>query len=103
MLKFKGRQRTAAGGLTTRSCSSSTRSRRSPLGASAVFERRRRGTRTICSLVSGKQRALADAVDSVLHAERLDGKAKRTYRLSLDLLPDGAIIAPSGSESRLRR
>jgi hypothetical protein len=54
-------------------------------------------------LFSGKkQRASADAMDSVLHAERLDGKAKRTYRLSLDSLPDGAMVALDGEVFAVR-
>jgi hypothetical protein len=32
-------------------------------------------------------------MDDVLHAERLDGRAKRTHRRMLDMLPDGAMIA----------
>jgi hypothetical protein len=37
--------------------------------------------------------ANADGMDRVLHAERLDGRRKRTYRARLDLLPDGAYVA----------
>jgi len=32
-------------------------------------------------------------MDAALHAERLDGKAKRTYRRMIDDLPDGAMVA----------
>ncbi len=32
----------------------------------------------------------ADAIDARLHAERLEGRAKRTYRSALASLPDGA-------------
>ena len=44
----------------------------------------------------------SDAMDSVLHAERLDGKAKRTYRRSLDSLPDGAMVALDGEVFAVR-
>ena len=35
----------------------------------------------------------ADAMDLVLHADRLDGKAKRTYEARLGELPDGVVVA----------
>jgi len=38
-------------------------------------------------------RVSAPAMDDVLHAERLDGKAKRIHRRKIDTLPDGAMIA----------
>ena len=41
---------------------------------------------------SGVQRASAKAMDEILHAERLDGKVKRTHRQKIDTLPDGAMI-----------
>jgi len=34
----------------------------------------------------------ADEMDVVLHAERLDGRAKRRHRVAIDDLPDGAMI-----------
>jgi hypothetical protein len=34
----------------------------------------------------------ADAMDRVLHADRLDGRAKRTFEAALGDLPDGVII-----------
>ena len=37
-----------------------------------------------------------DAIDRVLHAERLDGRAKRRHRLAAAALPDGAVIASAG-------
>lgn len=40
----------------------------------------------------------ADAMDEVIHSERLAGRAKRRHRMALDTLPDGAMIAlPSES------
>ena len=44
----------------------------------------------------------ADAMDHVLHADRLDGRTKRTYEAALGELPDGVIVthgapAPGGA------
>jgi len=47
-------------------------------------------------------RATADAMDDVLHGERLDGRAKRTHRGPVDTLPDGAVIAVDGEAFALR-
>jgi hypothetical protein len=35
-------------------------------------------------------------IDARLHAERLDGNAKRTHRLAIDDLPDGAFVTFAG-------
>jgi hypothetical protein len=40
-----------------------------------------------------RQRPRADEMDLVLHAERLDGRAKRLHRRSIDGLPEGAFVA----------
>jgi hypothetical protein len=72
-------------------------------GHRPCFECRRQDAERFAVLFSGKkQRASADAMDSVLHAERLDGKAKRTYRLSLGSLPDGAMVALDGEVFAVR-
>jgi hypothetical protein len=44
---------------------------------------------------NGVEAPNAAAIDAVLHAERLDGRAKRLHMLSgrLDALPDGAMVA----------
>ena len=39
----------------------------------------------------------ADDIDRVLHAERLDGRAKRKHPARLGDLPDGAMIGEDGS------
>ena len=39
----------------------------------------------------------ADAMDRVLHAERLEGARKRSYRASFDTLPDGTYVALGGA------
>ena len=55
------------------------------------------------ALFSGQaQRASAAAMDSVLHAERLAGKARRTHRRAIDTLPDGAMIARDGEAFAVR-
>ena len=72
-------------------------------GHRPCFECRRQDAELFAVLFSGKkQRASADAMDSVLHAERLDGKAKRTHRRSLDSLPDGAMVALDGEVFAVR-
>ena len=38
----------------------------------------------------------ADAMDRVLHAERLDGRKKRIYRAPITTLPDGTYVALEG-------
>lgn len=39
----------------------------------------------------------ADAMDAVLHAERLDGRTKRTWHADLDTLPDGTFVLLDGT------
>ena len=41
-------------------------------------------------------RPYADAMDAVLHDQRLDGRTKRLHRREIDALPDGAFIALDG-------
>ena len=50
------------------------------------------------NLFSGQcKRASAPVMDKILHAERLDGKAKRLHRRAIDDLPVGAMIALDGA------
>lgn len=66
-------------------------------GHRPCFECRRKDAERFALLFSGKkQRASAAAMDQILHAERLDGKAKRSHRAKLDTLPDGAMISLDG-------
>ena len=66
-------------------------------GHRPCFECRRKDAERFALLFSGKkQRASAVAMDKILHAERLDGKAKRGHRARLDTLPDGAMISLEG-------
>ena len=63
-------------------------------GHRPCFECRRKDAENFAALFSGKKkRASAPAMDLVLHAERLYGKAKRLHRLPIGELPDGAMIA----------
>lgn len=63
-------------------------------GHRPCFECRRRDAKLFATLFAGKrQRAAAATMDKALHAERLDGKAKRRHPRKIDLLPDGAMIA----------
>ena len=43
-----------------------------------------------------------DDIDRVLHAERLDGRRKRTYRERFAALPDGAFVALDGAACLVR-
>jgi hypothetical protein len=67
-------------------------------GHRPCFECRRQDAENFAALFSGKstskrKRATAPAMDRVLHAERLNGKAKRLHRRAIDSLADGAMIA----------
>ena len=72
-------------------------------GHRPCFECRRKDAERFAQLFSGKtKRASAPAMDDALHAERLNGKAKRTHRRKLDALPDGAMIAFEGDAFAVR-
>jgi hypothetical protein len=72
-------------------------------GHRPCFECRRKDAETFAILFSGKkERASAPAMDVVLHAERMDGKAKRRHRVAIDGLPDGTMIALDGEAFALR-
>jgi hypothetical protein len=63
-------------------------------GHRPCFECRRKDAEQFALLFSGKaKRASAPAMDKLLHAERLDGKAKRKHRMPFASLPDGAFVA----------
>ncbi|MEJ2623251.1 MAG: hypothetical protein P8Z80_01500 [Pseudolabrys sp.] len=72
-------------------------------GHRPCFECRRKDAELFARLFSGKpQRASAPAMDKLLHAERLDGKAKRIHQRDIDTLPDGAMIAFDGAAFAVR-
>jgi hypothetical protein len=47
-------------------------------------------------------RPYAGEMDEVLHGERLQGRAKRLHRRSIDALPDGAFVAMDGAAFAVR-
>ena len=67
-------------------------------GHRPCFECRRKDAERFALLFQRQRNsaASAPAMDKVLHAERLDGKAKRVHFRALDALPDGAMIARDG-------
>jgi hypothetical protein len=72
-------------------------------GHRPCFECRRKEAENFAALFArGRPRARAAAMDDVLHAERLDGKAKRSYLRKIDRLPDGAMIALGGDAFAVR-
>jgi hypothetical protein len=70
-------------------------------GHRPCFECRRKDALAFASRFPGG-RVSAPAMDDVLHAERLDGKAKRIHRRNIDTLPDGAMIARDGEAYAVR-
>ena len=44
-----------------------------------------------------RTRPYADAMDTVLHDERLDGRTKRLHRRAIDALPDAAFVLLDGA------
>ena len=69
-------------------------------GHRPCFECRRKDAQAFAALFPGKHKA--PDMDLVLHAERLDGKAKRMHRRRIDSLPDGAMIVIGGDAFALR-
>jgi len=93
VLKFKGRQRNVWGRYYTELFFLDEVTAFAA-GHRPCFECRRRDAERFALLFSGKaKRASAGAMDKLLHAERLHGKAKRTHRRNIDSLPDGAMVA----------
>lgn len=72
-------------------------------GHRPCFECRRKDAERFGALFLGQKiRAGAAVMDKVLHAERLDGKAKRVHRRALDALPDGAMIVVDAAPFAVR-
>jgi hypothetical protein len=65
-------------------------------GHRPCFECRRREALAFAECWSAP-RPSAPEMDAVLHAQRLDGGAKKRHRLPLEALPDGAMIAVDGT------
>lgn len=101
-LKFKGRQRDVWGRYYTELFFLDEITALAA-GHRPCFECRRTDAESFALLFSGKKnRASATAMDKVLQAERLNGKAKRTHRRKLDKLPDGTMIVLNGEAFAIR-
>jgi hypothetical protein len=61
-------------------------------GHRPCFECRRADARAFAAAFARGPAMSADEIDRVLHAERLDGRAKRGHRRALDGLPDGSVL-----------
>src|SRR5262249_435361 len=96
VLKFKGRQRDVWGRYYTELFFLAEVTALSA-GHRPCFEGRRREAEDFAErwrvAFRMRERPRAPDMDEVLQAERLDGRAKRTHRLKIDDLPDGAMIA----------
>ncbi|HEU5017176.1 MAG TPA: hypothetical protein VFT69_04305 [Pseudolabrys sp.] len=72
-------------------------------GHRPCFECRRKHAEEFAWLFSGSgKRAIATAMDKVLHAERLAGKGKRTHCCAIDDLPDGVMAVRDGQAFAVR-
>lgn len=72
-------------------------------GHRPCFECRRRDAQKFAALFGGKAApARAAEMDNALHAERLDGAAKRVHRLPIDSLPDAAFLTLDGAVYAVR-
>jgi hypothetical protein len=99
VLAFKGRQRNVWGKYYTELFFLDEPTALAA-GHRPCFECRRAEATDFALKFSGQDvRASAPAMDDVLHAERLDGRAKRLHRRKLDDLPDGAFITMSGADA----
>ena len=69
-------------------------------GHRPCFECRRKDAQAFAAHFPGVNSA--GGMDTILHAERLDGKAKRLHGAKIDALPDGAMIALAGAAFAVR-
>ena len=70
-------------------------------GHRPCFECRRAAAKTFLAAFPGGARS-ADAMDEVLHRERLEGRRKRLWRARPSALPDGAFVSLDGRAHALR-
>ena len=101
VLEFKGRQRDVWGRYYTELFFLDEVTALAA-GHRPCFECRRKDAGGIRGAFSWRKKSARPAMDEVLHAERLDGKAKRLHRRKLDELPDGAMIALDGDAYAVR-
>ncbi|MBI1203085.1 MAG: hypothetical protein GC182_11295 [Rhodopseudomonas sp.] len=77
-------------------------------GHRPCFECRRHAAEHFAALFVGGEagsvhdRVRAATMDAKLHAERLDGKAKRRHRQNLDEMPDGVMVVNDGAAYAVR-
>ncbi len=70
-------------------------------GHRPCFECRRAAAKAFAAAFPGEAKN-ADAMDAVLHRERLDGRRKRLWRTRLGALPEAAFVAIDGRPHALR-
>jgi len=92
VLSFKGRQRNVWGRYYTELFFLDEVTALAA-GHRPCFECRRDDATDFALKFAGSDtRASAPAMDDILHAERIDGRAKRSHRRKLDALPDGVVV-----------
>ena len=102
MLSFKGRQRNVWGRYYTELFFLDEVTALAA-GHRPCFECRRDDANDFALKFAGSDiRASAPEMDDVLHAERLDGRAKRLHRRALDDVPDGAFVVLDGEPLAVR-
>lgn len=69
-------------------------------GHRPCFECRRKDAQAFAALFPRAHKA--PDMDTILHRERLEGRAKRRHRAAIDALPDGAMIAREDEAFALR-
>src|SRR6478736_6415083 len=70
-------------------------------GHRPCFECRRKDAQAFAAAFPLKGCVRAPAMDDILHAERLDGRKKRTHRMAAASLPDGTMIVRDGAPHAL--
>jgi hypothetical protein len=102
LLAFKGRQRNVWGKGYTELFFLDEPTALSA-GHRPCFECRRKDAQAFAAAFARGRRLAAHPyapeMDRVLHAERLDGRAKRKHRMLIDNLPDGAFITLGGDDA----
>jgi hypothetical protein len=99
VLSFKGRQRNVWGRYYTELFFLDEVTALAA-GHRPCFECRRGDANDFALMFAGGDvRASAPEMDDILHAERLDGRAKRLHRRKLDALPDGVVVRLNGDHA----
>lgn len=99
VLDFKGRQRTVWGDSYTELFFLDEVTALAA-GHRPCFECRRKDAQAFASVFPNAD--MAPEMDTILHRERLDSRAKRSHRADVDRLPDGAMIARDGEAFAVR-